>query len=334
VAAHPAVDGVLTRARSHAATGEWELVRRLLRAELAVAREHPELVTLRGEAELRTGNPRDARSWLREMLPRVEASGDRAALRRAVNQIGVAEVELGALDDAEGTLGWALELGRRDGDDLLVARATNNLGAIANIRGQRAEALALYQLAIPAYQRLGHQVGLAESLHNMAISFRDLGQLEAADECERRALEYARDAGAGPLLALARLGRAELALRAGYAGVAEVGARRAAGQFAGLPDQIREADALRVVGAAAAAQGKTDAAADAIDRALTLARTFGSSLTEAEALHVRATVRRSVGDESAARADAETAIAIYERLGAVAARQALLDWLSGSRASS
>jgi tetratricopeptide (TPR) repeat protein len=325
--AHPAVDGLLTSARAHAATGKWDLVRRLLRTEAAVARLHPELVTLRGEAELRTGNPRDAHSWLREMLPLVEKSGDRAALRRAVNQIGVAEVELGALDDAEGTLGWALELGRRDGDDLLVARATNNLGAIANIRGQRGEALALYQLAIPAYQRLGHLIGLAESLHNMAISFRDLGQLEAADECERRAVDYAREAGAGPLLALAGLGRAELALRTGQAGMAEAAARRAAGQFAGMPDQIREADALRVVGAAAAAQGKTEAASDAIDRALTLARAFGSSLIEAEALHVRATLKRSSGDDEGARADAQSALAIYDRLGATVARESLAEWL-------
>src|ERR687885_321343 len=213
LAAHPVVDGLLANARAHAATGEWDTVRWLLTAHAAAAREHPELVTLRGEAELRTGHPREARSWLAETLPVVERSGDRAALRRAINQIGVAEVELGALEDAERTLGRALELGRRDGDDLLVARATNNLGAIANIRGQRGEALALYQLAIPAYQRLGHLVGLAESLHNMAISFRDLGRFEAADECEQRAIDYAREAGNEALLALANLGRAELALR-------------------------------------------------------------------------------------------------------------------------
>ena len=329
MAAHPAVDGLLNSARAFAATGEWDVVRRLLRSEVAAAREHPELVTLRGEAELRTGNPREARSWLTEMLPIVERSGDRAALRRAVNQMGVAEVELGALEDAERTLGWALELGRRDGDDLLVARATNNLGAIANIRGHRGEALALYQLAVPAYQRLGHLIGLAESLHNMAISFRDLGQLDSADDCERRALDYAREAGGGPLLALAHLGRAELALRTGDAGLAEAAARRAADHFAGLPDQIREADALRVAGAAAVAQGKVDAATEALERALELARAYGSSLIEAEVLSVRATLRRGAGDEAAARADALAAAAIYERIGATAARESVLAWIEG-----
>jgi tetratricopeptide (TPR) repeat protein len=329
LAAHPAVDGLLTNARAHAATGEWDVVRRLLRAEASVAREHPELVTLRGEAELRTGNPREARSWLSEMLPQVEKSGDRAALRRAVNQMGVAEVELGALDEAERTLAWALELGRRDGDDLVVARATNNLGAIANIRGHRGEALALYQLAVPAYQRLGNVIGLAESLHNMAISFRDLGRFDAADECERRAIDHAREAGGGPLLALAHLGRAELALRTGDAGLAEAAARRAAEQCAALPDQIREADALRVLGAAAVAQAKSETAADALDRALTLARAFGSSLIEAEVLYVRATLKRSMGDSDDALADARAAATIYDRLGAAVAREAVEAWMEG-----
>jgi ATP/maltotriose-dependent transcriptional regulator MalT len=168
---------------------------------------------------------------------------------------------------------------------------------------------------------------LAESHHNMAISFRDLGQFDAADECERRAIDYAREAGGGPLLALAHLGRAELALRTGDARLGEAAARRAADHFASLPDQIREADALRVVGAAAVAQGKIDAATEALERSLGLARAFGSSLTEAEALHVRATLKRGIGDEVGARDDAQAAAAVYDRLGATAAREAVLKWL-------
>jgi tetratricopeptide (TPR) repeat protein len=333
VAAHPAVDGLLTTARAHAATGEWDVVRRLLRTDWAAAREHPELVTLRGESELRTGHPREARAWLAETLPLVERSGDRAALRRAVNQFGAAELELGALDGAERAFGRALELGRLDGDDLVVARATNNLGLIANIRGQRGEALSLYQLAVPAYQRLGHLVGLAESHHNMAISYRDLGQLQSADDYERRAIDYAREAGGGPVLALAHLGRAELALLAGDAGLAEVAARRMADHFAAVPDQIREAEALRVVGAAAVAQEKIDIAADAVDRGLALARSYGSALLEAELLYVRAALGRSIGDDDRAETDTTAAAAIYERLGATASPDAITAWVKGSAES-
>ncbi|MFN2566088.1 MAG: tetratricopeptide repeat protein [Gemmatimonadaceae bacterium] len=322
------IEGLLATARARRLTGAWDEVRSLLRDHGDAARAHPELAALRGESELRTGHPREARMWLTEILPALERSSDRAALRRAVNQLGVAEVELGALDAAERTFGRALELGRQDGDDLLIARATNNLGAIANIRGRRDEALALYQLAIPAYQRLGHLVGLAESYHNMAISCRDLGQLDRSEECERRAIAYAREARNASLVALARLGRAELSFRARDARLAEVGARRAAADFAALPDRIREADALRLVGAATLAQGKTDAASEALERAIELARAHGSALVEAEVLRVRAELRAAAGARAAARADAEAAAALYESLGAAAERQAVLAWMA------
>jgi tetratricopeptide (TPR) repeat protein len=322
-----AVDAVLAAARTHAAAGAWDEVRRLLTAHAPAALAHPELTTLRAESELRTGHPRDARAWLTEALPGVERSGDRAALRRAVNQLGVADVELGALDDAERAFEWALELAQLDCDDLLVARATNNLGAIANIRGRRDEALALYQLAVPAYQRLGNVRGLAESYHNMAITYRDLGQLARADECERRAIEYAREAASGRLVALARLGRADLSFRGGDACLAEVGARRAATDFAEIRDPIREADALRLVGAASLAQGKHDAAREALDCAIQLARAHGSALIEAEALHARAELLAVSGAPTAARADATAAAAIYARLDATAEREAVLEWM-------
>ena len=153
------LESLLHTARVYEASGRWSDVLGLLREHADAAKTHPELATLRGTAELHTGHPREAQQWLEAALPRIERSGDRRALRKAVNQLGVSEIELGALDSAERRFGRALELARVDGDDLLVAQATNNMGAVANIRGRRDEALALYQLAIPAYQRLGNVAG-------------------------------------------------------------------------------------------------------------------------------------------------------------------------------
>lgn len=48
-----------------------------------------------------------------------------------------------------------------------------------------------------------------EALHDMAISFRDLGQLEEAERHKRRAIEFAHQAGSAQVLAMARVGRAE-----------------------------------------------------------------------------------------------------------------------------
>ena len=320
------IDTLLQQARRHATAGEWSDALRILRDHGDASRGHPELATMRADAELRTGHPREARQWLTDALVSIERSGDRGALRKAVNQLGVAEVELGALDAAERVFARALELARVDGDDLLVAHATNNMGAIANIRGNRDEALALYQLAIPAYQRLGNVAGLAQTLHNVALSFRHLGQLERATEYEQRAIGYATECANGPLVALAWRGRAEVSLLAGDPRLAEVGAMRAASQFATVPDRIREADALRVVGAARLTLGRLDDAEAALERALTLAREHGSRLVEGETLRVRAECLVARGNADEARREIATAIGLFTDLGADEQRNEALEW--------
>lgn len=322
----PQPENLLDTARRHAAAGAWSDALTLLRQHGQTARSHPELATLRADAELRTGHPREAHQWLQDALPVIERSGDRRALRKAMNQLGVAEIELGVLDSAERRFGRALELARADGDDLLVAHATNNMGAIANIRGRRDEALALYQLAIPAYQRLGNVAGLAQSLHNMAISFRHLGQLETAGEYESRAIRYATECSNGALLALAWLERAELFLQSGDAALAEVGAQRAASQFAGVPDPIRQADALRVVGSSRLALGRIVDAESSLARALDLARAHGSRLVEGETLRVRADCLLRTGEQEAARRELATAIGIFSELGAEEQRLEAIQW--------
>lgn len=324
--ASPALDTLLQRARRHASAGEWADALLILRAGDDALRDHPELATLRADAELRTGHPREARQWLASTLPRIERSGDRAALRKAVNQLGVAEIELGELDDAERVFGRALELARDDGDDLLTAHATNNMGTIANIRGRREEALALYQLAIPAYQRLGNVAGLAQSLHNMAISFRHLGQLERASEYAQRAIGYATESANVSLIALGWLERAELALEAGDAALAEVGAQRAAGQFARVPNPIREADAFRVLGAARVRLGSLAGAQSVLERALALAQGQGSRLVYGETLRVLAECLVGRDERDAAHTALGTAVKLFDELGASEQRNEAVAW--------
>ncbi|HUO52349.1 MAG TPA: tetratricopeptide repeat protein [Gemmatimonadaceae bacterium] len=323
----PAPSPLVVDARALGARGAWTELRALLGARVEESRVHPELITLFGEALLRTQAPREARTWLAGTRTAVRRSGDRAAVRRSVNLEGVACFETGELAQAEERFHEALELGRQDGDDLLLARATNNLGTIANVRGAPTEALALYRLAVPAYQRLGHARGLAETYHNLAISYRDLGDVPHADESERRAAEFARQAADARLAAMALVGLAELRLRSGDAELAEAEARRGAGEMARIGDPKGEADALRLVGAAATRRGRFAEARTALERALTLARTQGFAVIEAEALRARAELAHAEGRRDASRDEAREALAIYERLGARREAQALHEWL-------
>lgn len=323
----PATPALLASARADSARGAWSDVRALLGAHAADARAHPELVTLYGEALLRTRAPREASAWLAETGTMVRRSGDRAAARKATNLEGVACFESGNIGRAEERFQEAMELGRQDGDDLLLARATNNLGTIANVRGASREALALYRLAIPAYQRLGNVRGMAETYHNIAISFRDLGDDAHTEESESRALEFARQASDARLAAMAMVGLAEVRLRAGDAELAEAEARRAAQDLAAAGDPKGEADALRLAGAAATARRRFDEAALLLARAVRLARDHGFALIEAEGRRASAELALAQGDTKRAVALAREALAIFERLEAAEVR-AVRDWIA------
>lgn len=321
-------EALLSECRSLAANGLWEELRSVASARLADATASPTLITLYAEALLRTGNPRTARSWLDEQDTKLVSSGDRAAIRRAVNFAGAASFEQSDLDNAKLAFERALELGRIDGDDLLVARATNNLAVISTIRGRHDEALGLYALALPAYQRLGNVNGLAESYHNAAIALRKLRQLQAADEHEQRAAEFARQVGNEHLVALTLVGRAEISLLRGDAAMAEATAFRAAKELAAVPDPSRQADAIRLGGAARLALGKLAEACEALNIAVALAMQHGNTLIEAESRWTRAQTSMALGHVSAALADAERAATYFEKLNAPSELATVTGWLT------
>jgi Tetratricopeptide repeat len=317
-------EGLLS-AREHARSGRWGEVLHLL-GSVTDGPPEPEQVALVGEALLRMARPIEAEAWLRRTLPEVERSGDWVTRRRAMNLWGAAQFELGQLDGAELAFRRAVELGEQEDDPLLVARATNNLGQIANVRGQRDEALVMYKLAVPSYQRLGNVRGLAESYHNMAISYRDLGDLERADECEQRAIEFARGVPAARLAALARIGRAELALRRGDSAVARVAALRGATECLGLGDPAGTADGLRVLGLACIAAGAFADAAAALERASGFAARHANPLLEGETFRARAQLAAARGIIAEARQHAAAALALFERAGAKEEHAELLAW--------
>lgn len=326
-------DSTLASARQCAGAGAWREVAALL-APCATARTlDGEDALLYAEALVRSGEQRDALTFLRDALPQMATAGDRRVQRKAANMTGVAAFAVGELGEALSALNAALDLATRDDDPRLLAQATNNLGAIANLQGRYEDALWHYRLALPTLQRIGQPRMLAEAYHNLAITYRDTGELEEADEHERRAIEHAADGGAPRLVAMGRVGRAEVALRRGDAALAETTARIARDEFARLGDPQNEADASRLVGAACSAQHHYVEALEAFDRALEIARERGHALNEAETLRDRAESRLAQGEVEAALADAQVAIFIFDRLGATRERDALRERISDRRGS-
>lgn len=323
-------DSILEQARARADAGAWSDVLTLLEPRADTCQRDGASALLYGEALIYTGHPKKAVRWLRGTEPVLGEAGDRAAQRRAVNMIGAASLALGELDEASLAFTRALEMATNAEDLLVLARATNNLGTIANMKGDHEQALSHYRLALPTFQRLGQRRGLASSYHNLAITYRDLGELEEADEHELRAIEHATDGGVPRLAAMGRVGRAEVALRRGDAAFAETTARFAREEFARLGDPQNEADAWRLIGAAYSAQRRYPEAREAFGQALEIAHARGHALNEAETLRDRAALHLAEGDVASARSDARAAIVIFERLGATRERDALRERIRGA----
>lgn len=310
-----------------ASLGAWGEVHSLLLGQQDAVRQSIECTALLAEALLRTGQSRVAGDWLSATLPTLRSTHDRRHFRRATMLWGAAYFEQGDLEQARDAFNSALELARADADDVVVARAMNNLGAIANIEGKWAEAMALYNLAVSAHQRLGNRRGLAECYHNMAITYRDLGRLEEADELEQRSVAHARDSDEFRLVAHARLGRAEIALRRGDPSLAEASARRVAKEFADAGDPVREADAWRLAGVACTKQGKFTESRILLDEALERTRELGALLNAAETLRARAELLAASGEPEMALADARSALLLFHQLGAEREYAAILRWI-------
>jgi tetratricopeptide (TPR) repeat protein len=316
-------DAKLAAAQAAAARGEWGVVRSRLSG---VDGDDPAATLLVAEAELRTGSLAAAHARLGPLVAALAPQGNTARYRRAVNMLGAAAFELGRLAEAGTHFTTALALGNAGGDPLTIGRATNNLGMMAHLQGKYEEALARYQLAVPAYQRLGFVAGLSETHHNMALALRELGQLELADKQQLRAIEFAREAGDSRLLAMTQVGRAELALRRGEPAVAQAGARLGAAEYAAIADAVGEADALRLLGSASTALGETAAAGVTLVRAAELARTQGSLLIGAEAHEALARLYAALGQWAEAAEAVTEAQRLYQELGAPAAEAALAQW--------
>lgn len=318
---------LLPQARTLASRGAWAELRLLLEEERDALRASPELSVILAEAWMRSGRPAEARRLLRDMLPQIADYEPNGIRRRAENLCGAAHFELGELTDAAEAFARVLESSTDAADDLLAARATNNLALIANIHGQHDEALARYRTAIPMYQRLGTAVGLAESYHNMAITYRDMDALEEADEHELRSIDFARESENGRLVAIALVGRAEVALRRGDTSMAEATALRAADDFLRADDPARRADALRLAGVARMARREHAGARQLVEAAVAVARESGAVLIEAECLRARAELAAGGGDLRSAIEDGHAAIALFAQLGADKECAALESWL-------
>ncbi len=261
----------------------------------------PELAFLYMDACLRIAETQRVLEVGAQLEPLVRRRGERRLLLDLINVVGAALFEMGRTADAEARFSELFELATEWENEEYAARACNNLGVLANVRGKRELALTFYQRALAAYHRLGYLRGLAQTHHNLGISYRDLRFECEADTHFQRAIDFARAAQSEDVIALSETERALLRARAGDAPLAEALARRGLERFQRMGDPLGHAEALRVLAAAAHAGGYPILAAERLDQALVIARTYADPLLSAEVQRDRGLLLRDRGQIAAAR---------------------------------
>src|SRR5437667_124793 len=249
---------------------------------------------------------------------RARMLGDRTLEVRALNVSGAVALERGGIDEASYFFTRAQEQAMQDNDMATVGRCANNLGIIANMQGDYARAVGAYTRAIAAYEQAGFHRGIAESRHNLGITYREQGRLdhalEAADAAVRDA-EWLNDRG---FKAQALAGRAEIRLAQGEPELAIREAQEALAIHRERNDGVLEAEDLRILAVALGLAGRMRDAEEMLRAVIARATKHDRPLLVASAQRDLASLLHRIGDRPAATVMAQAARVTFDRLGATA----------------
>ncbi|HEU5261092.1 MAG TPA: tetratricopeptide repeat protein [Gemmatimonadales bacterium] len=323
--------GLLTELRTLAAQGRHrEVLERLHGLPVDALEGRTAFALLAAEAHGRLGDHAEAQRWTALALVAARLHGERQAELRALNYQGAIALRRGDVDEAEQRFADALELARAVQAHAVQARSLNNLGVIASLRGDPASALANYQLALAAYQQAGLVRGIAETHHNIGISWRERADYRRALQSAEQAVRLATQVKDDSLLGLALAGRAEIHVLMGDADLASAELQRAAEAYRRVQFEAGLPEVWRLQSAVARARGDLPKALQLLRQAAELAAKQGSAESLAAVERDLGAALEAQGDQLAARTARERAVALYQRLGATKAAQEMAALIAGA----
>ena len=318
-----AIDDPLRVARLAVQAGRFREAWALLDAQAGPVRRSAEWLLLTAIARWRLGDFGSSRSAALQARDRYRALGDSDGEMRAENVAAAGAFGLGAMAEAERGFTRALELATGRRDELMMARCANNVGNVQFYLGQHAVALSYYRVAGARFDKVGFDYGVAETMINTGIVWRDLGNLRESQVAAERALEKAEQYGTWRLAAQALAMRGEARGLLGDLPLGKAQVNHALQVARDHEDREAETESLRILCNLHRVAGELEAGRQRGEEALALANTLGHPISLAE-------VHRDLGDlyQVAGRtADAvrcwEHAADGFTRLGAEARGQAL-----------
>jgi CHAT domain-containing protein len=140
---------------------------------------------------LRAGNPLRAEANVERGLAMVMRVGDEHARTESLNLLGEVYAERGQTDEALKTLHQALDLARKIGDQRAEANALTSIGlALSTISG-RAAAVSFLENALEIFRRIGAPAPQAGVLYHLALTWRDMGELDRALDAAKQSVAIA-----------------------------------------------------------------------------------------------------------------------------------------------
>jgi len=292
--------------------------------------QSPMLALLSGIGHSRLGRLDVGQQWAMVALSRARVLGDRTLEIRGLNVCGAIALERGGISEATNFFTRAQEEAMQDNDMATLGRCANNLGIVANMQGDYGRAVGAYTRAIAAYQQARFDRGIAESQHNLGITYREQGRLDDALRAADTAMREAERLGDRRLKAQALAGRAEIQVARGEPEVAIKEAQRAVVIHRDLKDAVRETEDLRILAVALGAARRKREAEAMLREVIARAAKHERPLLVAMAQRDLAYLLAREGNVAAAREAAQTARATLDRLGAKAEAEKLDALLSSA----
>jgi tetratricopeptide (TPR) repeat protein len=305
--------------------GPWDQATTLLQTALAAARraedQHSEATALNGLGVLAllTADYPAASKSLQDAVALFARAGDRPGQTYALTKLGWSQALIGDYPSAATSYRQALGLARVAVDQRAEADSLNGLGFVQQLTGDYSTATTCQQQALALFGELTDLNGQASALNDLGVIQQETGDLEAAAASQQRVLQIARQVGDQLLQALALndLGVVQREMR--HYPAAAFSHRQALTLFLELGSRLGHAEALNRLGEVKTCAGATAEARDHHQQALSIATAIAVPFEQARALAGLGQSWLCDQDRSRAEPPLLQALAIYQRIGAIAA---------------
>jgi tetratricopeptide (TPR) repeat protein len=276
----------------------------------------PQLLHLLANANWRLGHINLALEMVKRAAWQFGALGNSPLYRRHRILRGVLMLEAGDLGAAEEYFAEVTWLAHDVGDSFGLGVATMNQGVAADVRCEWDAALTSYQRAIAAFERNGNLSWVPRCQHNMAMTYRQIGQPAKSHSYFDQALAGLAAYGTPGEILCSRAERALLLEMNGDHAFAIKIADTALRQAEIIEDIRCVGELLRVNGILLRAEARVKEARRFLVRSWRVAHRHGAKLLEAESLEELSICYAEIGDYERARVVMARAARVFEAMGA------------------